>query len=74
MILQATWAPDLHVVSMTETNVQYRLSYSAGMDPSDIPVSLKGGRIFFKIGDHWYQGGSSERFLELLSSSTNKGK
>ena len=72
MILQATWAPDLHVVSMTETNVQYRLSYSAGMDPADISVSLKEGRIYFKVGDHWYQGGSAARFLELLSSSTTK--
>ena len=69
MILKAMGADDLHVVMMTQTNVQFVVAYQAGMDPTHIPVSLKEGRILFQVGDCWYRGGSARRFLDLISSS-----
>lgn len=72
MILKAMWAADPHVVLMTETNVHFMVSYSAGMDPTYIPVSLKEEHVFFKVGEHWYRGGSARCFLDLISSSSTK--
>ena len=72
MILKAMGADDPHIVMMTETNAHFMVSYQAGMGPTHIPVSLKEGRVFFKVGDYWYRGGSARRFLDLISSSATK--